>query len=220
MYFEGRKNMTKELLKGLGLTDELADKVMTSYSEALKGFVPKSRFDELNEQTKQLKGELTERSTQLEDLKKSAGSNDELKKQIENLQRENTTKQQDYDTKIKQLQIDSALKDELLEAGVSGDVKQKMVKALLELANPELENGKIKGLADQIKKLQEGADTKSLFGDNSGGMRGMRPGDSGEPKSALDSLNAQLVDAQKSGKMANVIAIKNKIFEEQQKNKQ
>ena len=212
--------MTKELLKGLGLTDELADKVMTSYSEALKGFVPKSRFDELNEQTKQLKGELTERSTQLEDLKKSAGSNDELKKQIENLQRENTTKQQDYDTKIKQLQIDSALKDELLEAGVSGDVKQKMVKALLELANPELENGKIKGLADQIKKLQEGADTKSLFGDNSGGMRGMRPGDSGEPKSALDSLNAQLVDAQKSGKMANVIAIKNKIFEEQQKNKQ
>ena len=43
-------------------------------------FIPKGRFDEANNQVKDLKTQITERDKQLEDLKKAAANNDELKK--------------------------------------------------------------------------------------------------------------------------------------------
>lgn len=58
--------MTKEKLMEWGLTEEQANKVM----EGLNGsFVTKSRFNEVNEENKTLKAQVSERDGQIETLK-------------------------------------------------------------------------------------------------------------------------------------------------------
>ena len=71
--------MKKDELKNLGLTDEQVEAVLAGY----KDFIPKSRFDEVNEARKNAESLVAERDKQIEGLKVSAGSTDELKKQID-----------------------------------------------------------------------------------------------------------------------------------------
>ena len=47
--------MKKDELIKLGLTEELAAKVESASAEELKGFIPKSRFDEVNTDLKRAK---------------------------------------------------------------------------------------------------------------------------------------------------------------------
>ena len=79
MYLKGWENMTKEALIALGLTEEQASKVLEGYT----GYVPKSRFDEVNEAKKKAEANVKERDKQLEELKKSSGDADALKAEIE-----------------------------------------------------------------------------------------------------------------------------------------
>lgn len=160
--------MTKDELKALGLTDEQADKVIEGY----KSHVPKSRFDEVNEAKKKAEATVAERDKQLEELKKNSGDADALKAQIEKLQGENKTAAAKYAADLKALQVNNAVERALSAAGAKNN---KAVKALLtDLDKAELDGEEVKGLADQIKKLKEGEDTKFLFGDSN--VFGVKPG--------------------------------------------
>lgn len=135
-----------DLLKIEGMTEEMADKVIEGFS----GYIPKSRFDEVNEAKKTLE-------TQIETLKKSASASDDLKKQIEALQEENRKSQE----QVKKAKIDGAVNLALKDAGA------KNVKAVLpflkELSEID-DNGVVKGLSDQIEELKKGESTSFLFG--------------------------------------------------------
>ena len=50
--------MTKEQLLEMGLTEEQADKVLSAHKEELKGYIPKARFDEINETKKDLEQQI------------------------------------------------------------------------------------------------------------------------------------------------------------------
>lgn len=152
--------MTKEDLVKLGLDDATAQKVADASTEELKGFIPKTRFDEVNEAKKALDEQVKDRDKQLETLKKSTGDAAELQKKIEDLQTENKTAKADYESKIKQIQIDNAVESALVAAKAKNN---KAVRALLDLEKAELDDSGVKGLVDQIKKLQETEDTKFLF---------------------------------------------------------
>lgn len=185
--------MKKEDLIKLGLDEAAAQKVADASTEELKGYIPKHRFDEVNDANKQLKTESTERDKQLEELKKSASGSEELKKQIETLQAENKAKAEAHDAQIKQMKIGAAVEKALAGAKAKNITA---VKALLDLEKAELEGDDVKGLADQIKKLTEGDDTKFLFGDSGPGMKGVKPGESGDgnpgggqPSSLLEAVN-------------------------------
>lgn len=134
----------EDLLKLDGMTETLADAVIDAY----KGYVPKSRFDEVNEAKKQAEALITERDNQISELKKSEGANDELKKQIEQLQAENAKNAET----LKQTKIDSAIALALKDAGARN------IKAVLPFitANELNEDGTVKGLDEQIKSLKEG----------------------------------------------------------------
>lgn len=140
--------MNKEQLLGLGLTDEQATKVLDGF----KGFIPPSRFNEVNEAMKNAKALLAERDTQLAELKKSVGDNEELQNQIETLQADNKQAKIKYEADVKALQISNAVERELLSSGTKN---VKAVKALLNLEGAELDGETVKGLADQIAKLKE-----------------------------------------------------------------
>jgi len=183
------KNMKKEDLVKLGLDDETAKKVADASAEELKGFIPKARFDEVNTEKKTLETTLAERNTQLETLKNSTGDVEALKKQIETLQADNKTKDEAHAAEIKQLKLDTAIDSALTDAKAKN---VKAVKALLELEGAELlEDGTVKGLTDQIKKLQGAEDSKFLFDTEAKQtkMKGAVPGETGKEDADVLTLD-------------------------------
>lgn len=144
--------MTKEQLLKLGLDDATAQKVAEASTEELKGFIPKARFDEVNEAKKQLDEQVKERDKQLETLKKSTSDVEGLKTKIEELQTANKAAKTDYETKLKDVQFSNAIK--LAVASDAQDVD--LVAGLFDKSKLILgDDGKITGLDDQLKALKE-----------------------------------------------------------------
>lgn len=105
--------MKKEDLVAKGLTEDQAEMVVKAYEEAIKGFIPKSRFDELNEAKKSLEAQISERDKQLETLKGQVGDNKELQDKITQLEAENKTNKEKYEADILKMEKTSAVKDAL-----------------------------------------------------------------------------------------------------------
>ena len=152
--------MKKEELVKLGLDEETAEKVANASAEELKGFVPKSRFDEVNNAKKTAEDTVKERDQQIESLK-SAGNVDDLKQQITTLQNENKAKDEAHAAELLKVRIDSDVEAALTEAKAKN---HKAVKALLDLEKAELgDDGKVKGLREQIAALTKAEDSKFMF---------------------------------------------------------
>lgn len=180
--------MKKEDLVKLGLSEEDAKKAADASAEELKGFIPKARFDEVNTEKKKLETTVAERDTQLETLKNSTGDVEAMKKQITDLQADNKAKDETHAAEIKQLKIDAAVSAAITTAKGKNE---KAVKALLELDEVELnDDGTVKGLDNQIKKLLEADDTKFLFNTETKKtkIKGAEPGETGneDPDTKVD----------------------------------
>ena len=146
--------MKKDDFIKLGIDEETAKKLEEASLEELKGFIPKTRFDEVNNENKQLKIDVQERDAQLETLKNSTGDADALKVQIASLQAENTAKDEAHAAEIKKLKVNSAVEAALVAAKAKNSVA---VRALLkDIETAELgEDNTVKGLAEQIEALQK-----------------------------------------------------------------
>lgn len=143
--------MTKEEFIALGLTEEQATKAAAASAEELKGFVPKARFDEVNEAKKKAEKDITERDKQIADLGKTAGLSEELKKQIETLQAENQAAAEKHAAAMKELQLSNAIKSAL-----SGKVHDEdLVAGLFDKEKLVVDGDKVVGLDEQLKILQE-----------------------------------------------------------------
>ena len=109
----------KTKLKELFDDQEMIDKVETILKDEIKDkYIPKTRFDELNEQKKKFEELVAERDSQLETLKSATGNEDKLKKQIEDLQAANQKAKEEYDASIKAMKRDDYVKTALIEAGL------------------------------------------------------------------------------------------------------
>jgi len=189
--------MKKEDFIKLGISEDLAEKVAEAVAEYLKGFIPKSRFDEVNEAKKQLEADIKKRDEQLEELKKIDAEG--LKAEIEKLQQENKAAKEKYEAELKQLQLNNAIEKALIAAKAKNI---KAVRALLDIEKIELDGENLKGLEEQVKKLKESDDSKFLFDieektDKQPIFKGLSPGES---KDTLPGNNQQstLVDAVKA----------------------
>lgn len=170
--------MKKEDFVKLGIDEETAKKCETASLEELKGYIPKARFDEVNNEKKKLELDVRDRDGQLESLKNSTGDVEAMKKQIEDLQAENKAKDDAHAAEIKQLKIDSAVEAALTGAKAKNTTA---VKALLkDLDKAELaDDGTIKGLAEQIKALQKSDSYLFETRQNFRQVKGAEPGESG-----------------------------------------
>lgn len=169
--------MKKDELVKLGLDEETAEKVANASAEELKGFVPKSRFDEVNNAKKTAEDTVKERDQQIESLK-SAGNVDDLKQQITTLQNENKAKDEAHAAELLKVRIDSDVEAALTEAKAKN---HKAVKALLDLEKAELgDDGKVKGLREQIAALTKAEDSKFMFNAvTAPKMKGAKTGEDG-----------------------------------------
>lgn len=169
--------MKKDEFVKLGVDEDLAKKLESASQEELKGYIPKSRFDEVNKEKKQLEADVKDRDTQLEKLKNSEGDLDALKKQITDLQAENKKNNDAHKAEIRQLKIDNAVNTALVEAKAKNTTA---VKALLKDLDKAVlnEDGTVKGLADQIAALQKSDDYLFETKDSKGKqMKGAKPGE-------------------------------------------
>ena len=171
--------MKKEEFLKLGIDEETAKKCETASMEELKGYIPKARFDEVNNEKKKLELDVRDRDGQLETLKNSTGDVEGMKQQIATLQAENKAKDEAHAAEIKQLKIDSAVSTAITNAKGKN---AKAIKALLNLTDAELsEDGTIKGLSEQIETLIKAEDSKFLFDTETTKtkVKGVKPGESG-----------------------------------------
>jgi hypothetical protein len=119
-------------------------------------WIPKHRFNELVEQKNTYKESNEELNKQLNLLKEKSKGNDEVQKQIENLQKELT----DRDEKVVYITKEFALKDSLRSAGVR---YPDLVMATFDIGSVELDtDGKIKEWDNALKELKK--DYPDLFG--------------------------------------------------------
>lgn len=154
--------MTLEQLIALGMTEEVAKKVLEAYQASLKDkFVPIERFTEVNGQVKELKTQLDERDTQLKDLKTKAAGNDVLTAKITELENANNATKTEYEAKMAELKKNTAI-DIYLTNMKAKNIKA--VKALLDNKKISVDGENIIGIEEQIKALQES--DAYLFGED------------------------------------------------------
>lgn len=188
--------MRKEEFVALGIDEKLAEKAAEASANELKGFIPKSRFDEVNTAKAQLEKDIAIRDQQIADLKKI--DPEKLQEQIDALTQQNADAKAKYEANLKAQKIDAAVTLALTNAKA---VNVKAVKALLDLDKADIaEDGTVKGLDEQIKALQDAEDSKMLFQSQTPKLRGFKPGegrdgtpaDGGEPKTMAQAIEMAL----------------------------
>lgn len=172
----------KEQLLEMGLSEESAKKVA---EEIIDGnYIPKSRFNEINEENKTLKKSISERDKQLEDLKKSDGDNAALKQQIEDLQKQNAEQKKNHEAELNQLKLDNAIEAALTAAGAKNG---KTVRALLDITKVKLDgDGKLVGFDEQLEAVRKSDDYLFAEKQTTPTFKGFQPGASSDAKPKAD----------------------------------
>lgn len=142
----------KQVLKELDLSDEQIDKFI---KDAINDkFIPKHRFDEVNEKNKQLTEDVSERDKQISNLKKFEGDNATLQTKITELENANKQKDEENQKAIKALKIDNAI-----NYALNGKVQEGYGDLVLGLIDKNLivlrDDGTIAGLDEQIEKAKK-----------------------------------------------------------------
>lgn len=147
--------MNLDQVKALGITnlsDEDAKKIADASAEELKTYIPKTRFDEVNEAKKTAEGQVKTLTKDLETAKANAGDNEDLKNQLEAAIQKQKEDAKAFDEQFKELQISNAIKLAIADKAQDAD----LVAGLFDKTKLILgDDGKVTGLDEQLKDLQE-----------------------------------------------------------------
>lgn len=170
--------MRKEDFVKLGISEELAVECEKASLEELKSFIPKARFDEVNNAKNTAEALVKERDAQIEEVKKSVGDNEELKKQIETLQAENTAKDEAHAAEVRKLQRE-AVDTELLTSA-----QAKNHKAVLGLFDPigddvDIETYRTKR-TEQLEAAKKSDEYLFEAKESKTKVKGAKPGETGK----------------------------------------
>lgn len=168
----------------------------TAVSEEIgKRFVSRADSDaaaakvtELEAEVTQLRADVETRDTQLEELKKSAGDNADLKRQIEDLTAQNKADKAAHDKELAEVKLLAVVDAELTAAGSKNNTAVKAVLAdflkgasILDGKVTSKVNGESLTLAEKIEAMKKDAATDFMFG-TAAKYEGWKPGDSGDGK--------------------------------------
>lgn len=181
--------MKKEEFVKLGLDEETAKKCEAASTEELKAYIPKARFDEVNNEKKKLELDVRDRDGQLETLKKSTGDVEGMKKQISDLQADNKKKDDEHKAEIHKMKVDAAVESAL--TGAKAINAKAVLPFLKDMDKAEFDDkGEIKGLSEQLAALVKADDTKFLFNTSKQQQfKGAKPGEGGkeDPDTKVDT---------------------------------
>lgn len=141
--------MKREELKALEVPEDVIDKIMGLHGQDIERqkqnlAAERSRADQLQEQ-------LSQRDTDLAELKKQAGESETVKSQLTELQAKYQEETTALQGKLKQATFDRGLELELVKAKARDTGA---VRAMLDLSRIEQgEDGAFKGLTEQLESL-------------------------------------------------------------------
>lgn len=136
-------------------------------------YVPKSRFDQVNEQAKEYKKQVGERDTQISNLKDEFKDAAGLKEKVEELEGKNKTITDDYEKKLSDIAFNNALEKGL---GAFNVKDKKLIMALIDNDKLKVDGDSIIGLKEQLEPLQKSheylfnIDPKGTSSFNTGGV--------------------------------------------------
>lgn len=190
------KNMKDGVLDTEGLMTEVT-------TEFPKYAVPKSEFNTLNETKKDLEKQIKERDSQLGELNKKVQGNEELEKTIKELQTANENTKAEYETKLKEAKVDSAIQAKLTDTKYADLLTGKFDRSKLSVS----EDGTVLGIDEQLATIKETykdlftVDLKGKLPNNTGGsqVKGKRQ----ELEAIINDPNTKFVDR---------VAAKNQLF--------
>lgn len=142
--------MKREELKELGLTDEQIGSVMALHGVTVNEL--NSRVSTAEQQATQYQEQLEKNQNELNDFKANAKGNEDLTKQLEDLQSRFDEIKTSSEQQIADLKKSSAIDLALTQAGAKNI---KAAKALLDSESLELTDEGLKGLDDQLAALKE-----------------------------------------------------------------
>lgn len=142
----------EDLIK-LGLTEEQAKQVQDLHKSLIDGsYVPKVTFDAERQKVKDRDEIIADRDNQISQLGTFKGDAEALQKKVESLTQANEQAQKEYNDKIAQLEIESAIQLAVSDKVYSvGDILPKIDTAQLTLVDGKI----ISGLTEQIEALQK-----------------------------------------------------------------
>lgn len=130
-------------------------------------FIPKHRFDEINETNKNLKTQIKKAEDDLVELKKASGDNQELLDKIKSLEADNKKVKTEFEKSELTLKKSLAVKEALLNAGAVDADARELLLSKFKLDEIEFDqDGKIKDFDNKLKPIKEHKTLSSLFGEN------------------------------------------------------
>lgn len=185
--------MTKEELKELGLSDELADKIY-------KDFVPKGQFNAKNQELKSLK-------ERVEKLTEENNSNKELKDAFTKLKEEAELKENEYNQALESMKKQSAIDRVLQGANVRN---AKALQGLIDWEQVSYQDGKLNGLDEQLTGLRES--DGYLFNNGEVQIDGVRP--STPPNEQKDTVTKEMFNKMTYTQKEKLYLENNELYEE------
>lgn len=209
-----------EFLKSI-LGDAYTEEIDQKISEEVgKSFVPKNDFNGAKTEIKNLREQVSQRDSQLEELKKSIGDNESLKQQISDLQQENANQTKSFSEQISKMKLDHAVEKALTDAKAKNITAAKALLAdFLKDAKLGEDEKTVNGLDDAIKNLCEGESTAFLFDQKSEGVQvaGAKPaaGSTSTAGAKEAEYQSRFSEAQKAGNTLLMIQIKREAKEKE-----
>lgn len=204
--------MSKELLQqilGDKYTEEIGNKLGDKELAVVNdgSYIPRQKFNEKDQEAKDLKKQLGERDQQLKDLEGKAAGNEELQKQLQELQEANKKTTEEWESKAAKMQLDFALDKALTEAKAKNS---KAVLALLDMEKIKMDGDQLLGLKEQLEGIQK-SDAYLFGGEQTPPVGGPTnpPGGGGNTPPDIDK---QIEEAQKAGDTMLAIKLKNQKF--------
>lgn len=163
--------MKRDFLKNLGIEDkEIIDKILDENSADIGR--AKSGNDDLKSQITQLQTQLNDKTKEFDTLKESTKDYESLKEQITQLTNDKTNLQTELNTKVSEVQKKHAIENSVRDAKAKN---VKAVMALLDMEKIKFEDGELSGVSEQLENLTKGEDTKFLFDGTNINISGATP---------------------------------------------
>ena len=179
--------MKREFLEKYGLAKEQIDEILNENGNDINK--AKAEVETLKTQVEEYKEQLTKRDADIAELSKQTGNSAELQSKLNDLQAKYEADTQALNDKLAETARNSAIELELTKVGAKN---VKAAKALLDLDKLEVADGEVKGLAEQVKALQEsdgylfGGETTGQY---SGGGNPNGAGGTGVTKEQFDGMS-------------------------------
>jgi CHAT domain-containing protein len=145
-----------ELVKQLGVELEIPEEKNVEVT----GFIPKARFDAVNNEAKNLKEQMEEMEKTVEDFKANAGDTKKLKEQIAEMEAKQKEIKENYEQKLLDVKKNSVIESALLKANAK---YPELIMQKIDKDSIKINDDGIIGLKDQIENLKQ--NYKELFGE-------------------------------------------------------